>query len=108
MVTRTTILSAIMSFGFLVAPAIAAPAISAAAAGEYVGGIDIQGFCNREYGNEWRALRYDNSCNGWKCWWAEFDIALGVDTPKACAYQYGSGVYAWCTGGVDSWGCFRS
>jgi hypothetical protein len=111
MVTHTTILSAIISFGLLAMPTVAAPAVAAAAAGERLGGIDMNRACKEQYFNlNVGAVRTGNTCNDWKCegTFAGFPISLNVDTPAACAKQYGTYTYAWCEGGWDKWSCYRS
>lgn len=102
MVTHTTILSAIISLGLLVAPT----------AGARLGGIDMNRACRDEYGSYFSADRKGNndSCNDWFCrnnLSGEGNQGGGINTPRACVSQYGSGAYAVCNGGVFDWSCYR-
>jgi len=116
MVTHTTVLGAIISFGLLAGPAsgapaaLVAPAAAAAAAGQRLGGIDMPRACREQYGLPLTATHsLGNSCNDWRCSGGALNvgIVLNVDTPAACTRQYGSNVYAWCDGGWDKWSCYR-
>jgi len=121
----TTIVCALMSASVLAAPAAepapkaeaapvpiaeAAPAELAPRSGEYLGGINVDAACQKEYGSDFYAYSTGNSCNDWKCIWIGDPLGgrYGMDMPAQCARQYGGGVYAWCTKGVNDWGCFRS
>lgn len=116
MVTHTTVLGAIISFGLLAGPAsgapaaLVAPAAAAAAAGQRLGGIDMPRACREQFPPyPLTAGRVGNSCNDWRCSGGALNvgIVLNVDTPAACTRQYGSNVYAWCDGGWDKWSCYR-
>jgi hypothetical protein len=108
MKVHTTLLCVIISFGFdvLAAPA---PALEARA-GERLGGIDMGRACTQQYGQGHHAKTRGTSCNAWSCnnEWQSDELSLPIDTPWACQQQYGDGVYAWCSGGIYDWGCFRS
>ena len=97
MVTHTTILSAIISFGLLAAPV----------AAERLGGIDMNRACRDQYGPALYAVRGGNSCNDWYC---DTNIAGGfpIDTPRACVTQYNTNAYAQCVGGANDWSCYRA
>jgi len=110
MVTHTTVLGAVISFGLLAVPASGAPAAlvapeaAAAAAGQRLGGIDMPRACREQYAAPLTAGRVGNSCNDWRCsggYW-NVGVSFDVDTPAACRSQYGSNVYAWCDGGWTS------
>jgi streptogramin lyase len=111
---KTTVLYAIMSlsFGALAAPAPAAEAVAAAAhalearSGEYLGGIDVNIACREQYGNSYYAAARGGTCNDWKCtnngnWFRD------MDTPRACSVQHGLNNYAYCSSGINGWGCYR-
>ena len=68
----------------------------------------MDAYCIKEIGPQWRALRFDSTCNGWKCWDAYTNFKTGVNTPRACVNQYGAGVYARCNGDALSWGCYKA
>ena len=111
---KTTALYAILSFGFtaLAAPSPAAEPVSAAAhalqarAGEYLGGIDVNTACRVQYGLKYGAKSVGITCNDWKC--SDGGSDRSMDVPKACSYQYGLGVYAFCSSGINGWGCYRA
>jgi hypothetical protein len=107
----TTLLCALTSASVLAAPAAeAAPAELAPRSGEYLGGIDVNAACWHDYGRDFYAYSTGNSCNDWKCVYIDDSLGgrYGMDMPAQCARQYGGGVYAWCTTGVNGWGCYRS
>lgn len=111
---KTTALYAIFSFGFgaLAAPAPAAEPVPAVAhalearSGEYRGGIDVNTACRVQYGLNYYAKSVGITCNDWKC--TNGGGLKSMDTPKACSYQYGLNVYAFCSSGVNGWGCYNS
>jgi hypothetical protein len=114
MKVHTTILCAIISFGFdvIAAPAPAAepdagaaPALEARS-GERLGGIDMDWSCKDQYGLGWEDTRNGDSCNAWSC--KNSIYKKSVDTPRACSVQYGPNVYAYCSTGWDNWSCFRA
>ena len=111
---KSAVLYAIVSFGFgvLAAPAPAAEPVAAAVhalearSGEYLGGIDVNFACREQYGVSYWAVSRGATCNDWSCtnngsWFRD------MDTPRACSYQYGLNVYAYCSSGVNGWGCHR-
>jgi hypothetical protein len=110
---KTTALYAIVSFGFgaLAAPAPAAEPVAAVAhalearSGERLGGIDVDTACRTQYGLDYYAKSVGITCNDWKC--SNGGKDKGMDVPKACSYQYGLNVYAFCSSGVNGWGCFK-
>jgi hypothetical protein len=110
---KTTVLYAIMSFGFgvLAAPAPAAGPVAAAAqalevrVGEYLGGLNMDIACREQYGAHFYARSSGGSCNDWSCTKGEGHYS--VDTPRACHIQHGGNTYAWCTSGVNGWGCYK-
>jgi len=113
---RTTALYTIVSFGFgaLAAPAPVAEPVAAAAhalearSGEYRGGINMDQACRVQYSLDYYAKSVGITCNDWKCTYGNGNVLKSVDTPKACSYQYGSSVYAFCSSGVNGWGCYNS
>jgi hypothetical protein len=116
MVAHTTILTAIMGFSLFAVPGVAAPAAlvapaaAAVAAGERLGGIDMNRACKDQsnlYYDEVKAIRVGNTCNDWRCV-IGFPGSGSVNTPYACTRQYGPGTYAWCSGGWDKWSCYRA
>jgi hypothetical protein len=100
MVSHTIILSAIISLG-----------LGLLAAGERLGGIDMQRACRDQYGPTGIATEgFGTSCNAWLCHVLDGHAnppAYSIDTPQACVSQYGSGAYAVCNGGVYDWACYR-
>jgi hypothetical protein len=111
---KTTALYAIMSFGFgaLAAPAPAAEPVAAAAhalearSGEYLGGIAMEIICRAQYGATYYPQPRGATCNDWSC--TNGDDYRGVDTPRACSLQYGLSTYAYCSSGINGWGCYRA
>lgn len=123
---RSTILTAMLTFG---ANVLAAPAAEAAPApeanpapildaasslvarkGEYLGGIDMDAYCRSRWGSFAYADLRDSSCNGWKCNIAYPTVITGisVDVNEACSEQHGVSAYGWCTSGSNGWGCYKN
>ncbi|CAN9079896.1 unnamed protein product [Alternaria alternata] len=114
MVAHTTILTAIIGFSLLAVPGVAAPAAlvapsaAAVAAGERLGGIDMNRACRDQYDAGAIGIRVGDTCNDWRCGIRYYPGVASVNTPAACTRQYGPGVYAWCSGGWDKWSCYRA
>lgn len=84
------------------------PAVLKARASK-LGGVDMVLLCHEQWGPEWRALRYGNSANDWKCWNAQIGYAGSVSVDAYCKKHFGSNAYASAPGGgINDWGCYRN
>lgn len=110
------LMSLVMTAGFLVLSALAAPSASAASR---LGGISLGSYCMRtvNVGDVSREYLVENHARGWRCidsmWigapfgWATYRVR-GMDLNHACRLQYGGQAYAVLEQNhARGWACYR-